>query len=464
MRIGYGKLGRSMPLRLDKCGTVGGDVENVAVISELARRRPGDTFYLIGRNSGDDPAEIGLPANIINPWREWGPAQRKWSKETAFPGSYLEVEDQQRLRDFYDSEMTPFMRDLDGIVLWEGQHGSSNSPIPMTDSPEMVTKPHDWEVKYCCYLFQGINAFRDRDPVKYEEIILNADARNVRQSRDQRWPALHPVLAQFDQIKNTKHHRGHNSEMPTPEQLKRDLPWSLHAGQDGHLWTSRTRYIYSRVEINSLIPGAPYGDLVSYDETWEGRQHFGLFINEARAYVKEQLTRKYCLKHWVLPLNPAFVHGAWSDKSMQELGRIIEVAPWDRYYPLLHTVRSTFTTPSSGSGWATTKPWEAFAAGTVCFFHPAYDTQNHILRDAPPELREYLRVNTLAGFTKRVEEMNNDRDKWLAMVRMQRAHFDKAISELNYMRLIEERLNAIAGADHNNDSGTAQSAGLAAGV
>jgi hypothetical protein len=429
-----------MPLTLAGCGTVGGDIEGVAIVDQMAKRWPNDEFYLIGRNSGEDPKAVGLPSNIVNPWREWSSQEKRWAKETNFAGSYLEVAEQEKLRDFYLQDIVPFIGQLDGIVLWEGQHGTSNAPIPMVDNKTMVTKPLDSQLKYCSFMLMGVNAFRDRDPVKYEEIMLNADARNMRQSRDQRWPSRHPVLAQFDTYKNCNFNRGRLSALPTEEELMVPPEFKGLANRDGHLWKGRIKYSYSRVEMNALVPGTEYSAMISFNDVWEGRRHFGLFINEARAYVNPKLQRKSAVKSYVLPLEPAFIHGKWSEKSLAELGINIEPAPWDQYFPLLHSVRSTFTTPSSGSGWATTKPWEAFAAGTVCFFHPDYDSQGHILKDAPQELRDYLRPFGISQMQARVREMNVDRDKWLHMVQMQREHFDQAVKELRYMQMISARL------------------------
>src|ERR1700754_3408596 len=69
--IGYGKLGRSMPLTLEACGNLGGDVEMVAVVKELALRHPDDRFILVGRNSGEEPESVGMPSNVMNPWTKW---------------------------------------------------------------------------------------------------------------------------------------------------------------------------------------------------------------------------------------------------------------------------------------------------------------------------------------------------------------------------------------------------------
>src|SRR5688500_8058113 len=117
-------------------------------------------------------------------------------------------------------------------------------------------------------------------------------------------------------------------------------------------------------------------------------------------------------------------------------------APWSDYYPRLHSVHTTFTTPSSGSNWATAKPWEAFATGTVCLMHPEYDKQDNILGDAPEWLRNWLRVGSPSDLAARVSYLSSPNGKidWLRIVRAQREHFDHAVSELRYARLVEERL------------------------
>src|SRR5262245_33543076 len=99
--IGYGKLGRSMPLTLEKCKTLGGDVEMVAVVKVLAERHPNCTFHLLGRNSGEDPRDVGLPANVINPAATWGKELRRFLNNSGLKGN-LSREEHLRLRDFWD--------------------------------------------------------------------------------------------------------------------------------------------------------------------------------------------------------------------------------------------------------------------------------------------------------------------------------------------------------------------------
>lgn len=446
-----------MPLTLDKCGNLGGDVEMVAVVKELALRHPEDEFILAGRNSGEDPVSVGLPENVYNPWRYWGPELRKRINDLGLNKGGLTIPDQIKIRGIFDDLTLDMFKSLDGFVMWVGQHGTTNSPIPRIDGREALTKPQDWSLYYASFMLRGINAWREADPLNREEINLNADARNRHKMRDLKWPLRHPVLAQYTFGNNLKHERYDDGtrlfeEFVTAEASPQTAHWPRDWGselgweENGNIWKSTVRNVYSRLEINGLAPGTPFGDLISYNETYEGRSHFGLFINEARAIgVRPEMARLPILKRWVMPLNPHFIHGTWSDKAKKELfadfpNWNIQPAPWDQYYPKLHSVLATFTTPSSGSGWATAKPWEAFAGGTVCFFHPQYDDQNHILSDAPQDLQAWLRVNNPTQLRTRIDMLMKDKSAWLWLVRAQREHFDKAMADKQYIKMIEERL------------------------
>lgn len=458
-RIGYGKIGRSMPLTLDKCGNLGGDVEMVAVVKELALRHPDDTFILVGRNTGENPIDVGLPSNVVNPWSEWSGTLRRELNTHDLNHPNLSIPEHLKCQQIMDSLTLDTFKSLDGIVAWVGQHGTSNAPIPKIEDRERFTKPQDAFTYYASFFMRGINHWRDVDPLGREEIYLNADARNRHKMRDLKWPLRHPILTQFTFSNKLKHERyGAGRELfdefidaSSPTDVDWSHRWSDHLGyeHDGDLWVSTVRNIYSRLEVNGLRPGTPFGDLISYSDDWDRPGNFGLFINEARAIgVKPELARVTIMNGWVLPLNPHFIHGTWSTSSIDKMRETawlpngIQPAPWSQYYPRLHSVRCTFTTPSSGSGWATAKPWEAFAAGTVCFFHPAYDTQDNILKDAPAGLIDWLRVKTPQELCDRIRHLGTDsgRSDWEWIIGAQREHFDNALTDLTYLRLIEERL------------------------
>lgn len=431
-----------MPLTLDRCGHLGGDVEMVAVVKALALRHPDTEFWLIGRNSGERPEDVGLPSNIINPWVDWGPKLLTRKKDAGVNHGNLSVAEHGKISEIYDELTLPGMLKMDGFVIWAGQHGTTNVPVPGIRDTTKLTKPHDWCAHYCAHILRGLNVWRDVDPWKREEVWLNSDPRNNLKMRDLKWPLQHPVLTQFTFSHPIKHERygdpgsdGEWEEWSATHGVGLEYPEAR-----ARIWRSSVENVYARLEVNGLLPGTPFGDLISYDDRHDRRRSFGLFINETRKYVRADVARVNVMKEWVLPLNPSFVHGTWSAESLAELGRDIQPAPWDRYYPSLHSVRCTLTTPASGTGWATAKPWEAFAAGTVCFFHPGYDKQNNVLGDAPDWLRKFLRVESPRELAERIQLMDDEPHRWLGVVRAQRAHFDRAIANPVYLQMIEERL------------------------
>jgi len=414
----------------------------VAVVKELALRHPDDEFYLIGRNTGERPEDVGLPPNVINPWTEWAPKLLEMKRAVGLNKSNLTVEEHKGVEALFDQVTLPLIVQMDHIILWAGQHGTTNMPIPGVKDHKVLTKPHDWCAHYCAFLLNAVNHWRDADPENREEIWLNSDPRNRLKMRDLKWPLQHPVLTQFNFTNNLKHERYGDPQSPDEPWKSLGVTESLYPGENHGIWHSTVNNEYVRLEINGLMPGTPFGDLISYNNEWDGRGKFGLFINETRKYVSEATARLNVLKKWILPLEPNWIHGTWSKESLSELNMNIAPAPWEMYFPRLHSVRCTATTPASGTGWATAKPWEAFAAGTVCFFIPGYDTQNNILRDAPQELQDWLRVSSPQELELRVAHLNTQagRDDWLAIVEAQRRHFDQAVKEARFIRAIEKRI------------------------
>jgi hypothetical protein len=442
MKVGYGKIGRSMPLTLAKCGNLGGDVEQVAVVKALAERHPDDEFWLVGRNTGENPQEVGLPANVINPWTEWSPKLLELKRARGLNHGNLTIDDHLAVGRIFDELTADTLNGMDGFVLWAGQHGTTNMPLPGIRNPDTFTKPHDWCAHYCAFLLRAVNRWRDVNPWKREEVWLNSDPRNNLKMRDLKWPLRHPVLTQHTFDHRIKHERfgdpgseGEWEEWSATYDVGLEYPEAR-----SRVWQAHVRNVYARLEVNGLLPGTPFGDLITYNEDWVNREPFGLFINETRKYVRADVARVNVMREWVLPQNPAWIHGSWSEDSLTQLGRDIQPAPWDKYYPRLHSVRCTFTTPASGTGWATAKPWEAFAAGTVCFFHPGYDKQDNVLGDAPDWLRKWLRVESPQQLAERIEQLNQIPGQWLGVVRAQRAHFLRAITNPVYLQMIEERL------------------------
>lgn len=397
-RIGYGKLGRVIEMDQKKWGESGGDNEPAALLLTLARRNPDVTWVVVGRNSGWVPP---LP-NIENPWQEW-------NKELKGSGKLTTTQVVQRL----DAVTMKTIAELDGITLWLGQHGTSNSPIPKVKVEQGLTSPQISFVHYCSFLMRGINAWRASNPIDREEIWLLPDARNYIKGRDLKWPRRHPILCQYDWERTEWMER--YGDPRSPKEM------GFEATAEGGMWRAKDSYIGSTLEL----VGIP--EDVKPHVPWEDRVDFGVLINEARNYgMKPEMTRLHAMQNYILPLDPSWIYGTWSQPSLEKLGRAIGPLAYDKIWPQFHGTKSTFTTPSSGSRWATAKPWECFATGTICFFHPQYDTQGHIiptltqsgleLESELHHLAKWLRITSPDDLARKVKAVATSREtyEWLA--------------------------------------------------
>jgi hypothetical protein len=141
------------------------------------------------------------------------------------------------------------------------------------------------------------------------------------------------------------------------------------------------------------------------------------------------------VRAWAVPLDPAFIHGKWTPAGQETVGREITPVHHSEVPRVASSIKSTLTTPGSGAAWATCKPHESFALGTVCFFHPGYDAQGHIIPtlaaveagsvDDQPDLKEltrWLRVSTPEDLAARVAAVHSSREtyEWLRDAQLRR--------------------------------------------
>lgn len=429
MKIGYGKLGRVIEQDPAKWGESGGDNEPITLLETLARRNPEHEFIVVGRNSGWKPR---LP-NVVNMWNEWGPIVKEMRAIGRQGGDLTSAEEVMIL----DEVTGPTFDTLDGIVIWLGQHGTSNSPIPKVEDRSQLTSPQISFVHYSSFLMRGINRWRDVDPVNREEVWLLPDARNYIKGRDLKWPRRHPILYQMNWARDEWNERYGDDVVPD-EFIK-----NADAGGGDGMWRSFDKYVGSNLELVGVPSDVPVWP--SYNR----RENFAVIINEARNYgMRPELTRLDAMQKYILPNNPTWVHGKWTDKSLAELGMNIVPIEYTKIWDIFLSSRATFTTPSSGSGIATAKPWEAFRCGCVCFFHPEYDTQGWIIptlaqargdRSDRAQLARWLRIETPRQLSERLKAIAEDPSVWTWLADVQLQLFNEAQAEAKCVTMIEQR-------------------------
>lgn len=453
MKIAYGKIGRSYNLSFTKQSTLGGDIDVTRLLRRLAWKYPQHEFILLGRNSGERPMDLGYPSNVTNPWTVW----REQLRETKLPEDLMDRSNK------LEELVLPYVKEIDQVVMWLGQHGTSNSPIPKIGEKDWggeLTNPQISMVNYGSYLLRFINRWRDvNGPLANEEIWLCPDPRNYLKCRDLKWPLQYPILAQYEQTRQAKFERYGvtNTMFEWPNKFKRE----------DTVWIADVQYAASSLELTALPDPSDIPLRNLYPS-----QSFGMIVNENRAYVARD--RKSIIRDWVLSWDPsAWLYGTWSEESQKELGREINPVSYDQMMSTLKQFRSTLTTPASGSGWATAKPWEAFAAGVVCFFHPEYDTQGWIIptRDDLKKgrltdledlenLSYFLRVTDPRDLAEKVAALE-DEELWREMIVKQRAWYEIAMEKTHGgMLSIEKRLGLLeweSGLEGEDNNGTSKS-------
>lgn len=452
MRIGYAKLGRSWQLDPQKASTVGGDIDVVRLLRFLSSEHPQHEFILVGRNTGQVPQKLGYSSNVSNPWTGW--KESWWMPKNPA--------DADKVIDNFRELSGDLHTTLDAMIVWAGQHGSANSRIPMigTDwlhvpvgdkttggSGSALATPQFAFMNYCSWLLDFISRWREHDIQNREEIWLVPDPRNYLKCRELRWPLVNPVLAQFNMTRQMKHERYGRFHGLIGD--KDGFPSFKPGKKEESVWVTGCDYIYAGLELTALPRPS---ETVAAERP--GEHEFGIVINENRKGVPDQrldVMRNWVTRYW--PDTP--IYGKWSDESQKRLNRTIEPVEYKFLYDRLRSFRSTFTTPASGSGWATSKPWECFAAGSICFFHPRYDvhgsiipkTVNQKIKHNFPEaveLSDFLRVNTPEQLRERVEAVKNSDELWDKISKLQRTYYERAWEYYRGgARHVEERLGIL---------------------
>lgn len=405
MRVGYAKLGRAWEPDLDKLSTVGGDVDVLRCLQRMRAACPKDTFVLIGKTSSDPRAVLGRKG-LEFPWYEDEKlmATKRGEKHVS-PSQVSDCDDTVVQR----RELKRYVDSLDVMVVWVGQHGSSAYPTPRLEDG-VLTAPLLQDLKYSRYICDLVNGLSERFPDR-EAIWLVPDVRNYIKVTSVREVGKRPVLAQFDDVYNWRHHA------PLP-------------GNDRNFVYAKHEYEYSAIEM-CAIPNPsewPRLDAVPFGE----RAEFGLLCNENRRTAPERRRANILRKLFDEgEIDDVEMYGTWSEEGMKDMGRTRPIAhcAHSRIMQAAQRWCCTLTMPASGSGWATSKPWEMFAAGTACLFHPEYDTQGHVVKLAPDApysgedlLSKVLRFKTKDDFDNVITRLSADEDAWSAVVDAQREH------------------------------------------
>lgn len=425
MRIGYAKLGRSIAFDEGKYGFQG-DAEAPNLLYRLAARNPDVEWVIVGRN--DKRAEFPYP-NITNPW-----STRKTGMGVGFA-----------------DKLAICMGALDGLIIQVGQHGTSHTAIPQSTStwaqfyedPENhATTPQDWAFTYAGFLIKGINTLCDRTDGRAPVVYLVSDPRNYIFARDIKWPTgLDDILAQYQYTREQRHERFRDPR--SPEAL--GVQHVTKVDRDGEVWVVRHTHRYADLELMIL----PDDWRTWGSRTFDERQDIGVASTSFNAFApggSNGPRRSELIRDFVLSYKPdAEIFGKWDEVSLKDVGKGQVIVNDPTEFPdLLQRWRTTVALPALGTSWTVAKPYQCWAANTVCFMVGRVDDQGWTLpsrREVPGNyqigntglysvrdnwttddlvLAQWLRVESPDELHSRVKTVNADFNTWAWLTTAQR--------------------------------------------
>lgn len=374
MRIAYGKLGRSIPLTREDSSNIGGDIEVVNLLHRLLAE--GHEVHLIGRNRSNQRRPFPQPQPMIAS----SPLVNHWAPGGAYddpPEADRHMGDKFLRYDKWLTECAKKLPDFDAVFIWLGQHGSSLHPVPAVRKGKIgtFTNPMISDVNYGYPLIAFCNDTKTRP------YFLSPDPRNMIKFRDLWNPDQRTILAQFNTSKKNTFWDENDEK--------------LRKGSTQYKYTGIEMLATSHVHVNRHQRGIP-------------TQLFGVLVNEGYNNLGKK-GRLALVQRWLPPMS--HIVGTWSESSMRELGQRISPVTLSEVLPTLQKWRATITFPASGTGWATAKPWECFAAGTVCFRAPGYDSQGHIYsrHHMPEDLYDFLTLTYREDLEERVKQLADEK-------------------------------------------------------
>jgi hypothetical protein len=473
VRVGYAKLGRSMKFDENEFGFQG-DAEAANLLRRLARRNRDVTWVLVGRNTLGDRQ---LEPNVENFWATRdADLDIRERKELACPHGVPGSQPRTGACSptTFERKLFAEMAKLDAVVIHVGQScGTVHTHIPrkgstwrqfQEDWQTHATRPLNWAMTHGAYLTRGLNALGDATDGRAPVVWLVTDPRNNIKARDLKWPTgLDDVLAQYQFTERQLHNR--YTDGRTPSEFPQYRGWNVIALEDGELWRSTHSYRYGGLETMMLPDDW---------NTWGAPSHaqrvpLGVATTSFAATLRNEPRRSELVRDWMLAADlSAEVYGKWDRASLDDVPPdTVKLNDPGEFQSLLERWRVTIALPVVGSSWTTAKPYQCFAARTVCFYPGRLDDQGWTLpsrrnvkgtklvgtvgdvklwsvrddwTDNDLRLASWLRVETPSEFHQRARWVSDDEYVWRMLVGAQRELLQRRWDEHFVETTIERKL------------------------
>ena len=367
MRIGIGKIGKSVLFNSKNWGAVGGDNEAPILYEHLITQNPEHTFVMLGASDFDrlsiaEQERINVHGNFIyafSGFSEW--RKNQWDKSKAQHPS----NDRQ---EFMENIIIPNPKfEIDAGVFMCGQVATSNVggwARKQTDHTQLA-KPLDVQRKYAGPTIHYLN--------KYKEVpwlmLLNDPRLYPGKMRDLMNPPR-KIFSQYNQKclhRNSIEYDSPVREITEIEQLYKGIETTFLIGKE------KGKSIQEAPNTLDSFFGEPE------EKTTEKDINFMIVCNEGKPSRYPDL-KKYILEH----VDDVDIYGQWNSDTIGDDSRFKGPKKFNDLMTMLPRVKYTFCIPIK-KGWVTAKFWEMAHYGIIPFLHPTYDQQKHL--DVPDFIR-----------------------------------------------------------------------------
>ena len=368
MKIGIGKIGKSVLFNSNNWGAVGGDNEAPILFEHLITQNPEHTFVMLGASDFDrlslaEQQRINVHGNFINAFSgfsDW--RKNQWNPSESFHPS----NDRQ---DFMEQKIinNPKFKIDTGVFIC-GQVATTNVSgwaRKQTDFSQLAN-PLDAQRKYAGPTIFYLNHYKDVPWL----MLLNDPRPYPGKMRDLMNPPK-KIYSQFNQ--KCLHINSIKYDDPTREETEID---QLYKGIETTFLIGKKRG-ESIQEAPNTLDGF-FGDQVNSVKT-EKDINFMIVCNEGKPSRYPDL-KKYILDH----VENVDIYGQWNPDTIGEDKRFKGPKKFNDLMQMLPRVKYTFCIPIK-KGWVTAKFWEMSHYGIIPFLHPTYDEQKHL--DVPDFIR-----------------------------------------------------------------------------
>jgi len=377
LKIGIGKIGKSVLFDSTKWGAVGGDNEAPIIFEHLIRNNPQHEFVLVCPSDYDRlpfnrRQEINEHGNLINPWdtfAEW--KKTGWSRDHAASDRQEFMEKVLIKNPEWKVDTGVFMM---GMSATSNIHGWSK----LMSDHTVLAKPLDMQRRYAGPPIWYLNHYKDIPWV----MLLNDPRLYPGKMRDL-WNPPQKIFSQYDEVVEHINYKSY---------------------EDGTRESHTINSTYEAIETIFLI-GKKRGEMLEevpnslesfFDEeqnTGEKDIQFMIVCNEGKPSRYPDL-KKYILDH----VEDVDIYGQWNPNTIGDDKRFKGPKKFNDLMQMLPRVKYTFCIPIK-KGWSTAKFWEMAHYGIIPFLHPTYDENKIKFLEEKPKAYQELR-DLLDGILK----------------------------------------------------------------